>query len=193
MTGRSLARIALIAGFALVLSASSAEAQRTPERKGFWIGFGLGVGSVYGDAFLDDAKFGGGGFLRMGGSPSQQILIGGDMIGWTGKEGDVDVSRGVLLATFMWYPSPTGGFFTKIGAGLSGRQWKFEREINQGGNTVITTVEDESGGIGFGLGAGYDIQLGRNFFLTPVVDYIYSGTEGDPASIFMLSIGVGWH
>lgn len=193
MIGRSFARAAMLAVLAVAFSAATADAQRVPERKGFWIGFGFGAGAVYGDAFLDDGKLGGVGYLRMGGSPAQSILIGADMIGWGSSESGVDVTRGVLLGTFLWYPSDSGGFFTKVGAGFSGRQWKYEESVQQGGQTVTVSVSDETGGIGFGIGAGYDIQLARNFFLVPVLDWVYSGTEGDAASLFLLSIGVMWH
>lgn len=189
----SLARAVALSCLAVVFTAATADAQRVPERRGFWIGFGFGAGAAYGDSFLDDGKLGGVGYLRMGGSPDQSILIGGDLIGWSGSENNVDVSRGVLLGTFMWYPSDTGGFFTKVGAGFSGRQWKFEEQVQQGGQTVTVSVSDETGGIGFGVGVGYDIQLGRNFFLVPVLDWVYSGAEGDAASLFLLSIGVMWH
>lgn len=191
--GGSFARSALVAGLAVALSAATAEAQRVPERQGFWIGFGLGAGAVYGDAFLDDGKLGGAGYLRLGGSPDQSLLIGADLIGWGGSEGNVDVSRGALLGTFMWYPSDTGGFFAKAGAGFSGRQWKYEEQVQQGGQTVTVSVQNEKGGVGFGLGVGYDIQLGRNFFLVPVLDWVYTGTEGDAASLFLLTVGVMWH
>ncbi len=97
--------------------ASPADAQRTAVHDGFWISFGFGGGSAFGDvAFDGDSKFGGAGFLRMGGSPSQQLLIGGELIGWGTSVDDVDIGRGALMFTALYYPSPAGGFYLKGGA-----------------------------------------------------------------------------
>ncbi len=46
---------------------------------------------------------------------------------------------------------------------------------------------------GFGAGLGFDIQLARNFFLTPALDFVYTGTEGDGASLLLFTVGATWH
>jgi opacity protein-like surface antigen len=174
----------------LLLAAAPAQAQRTAVHQGFWISFGFGAGTAFGDdAFDGDSKFGGAGFLRMGGSPSQQLLIGGEMIGWGTDQDGVQIGRGALMFTALYYPSPRGGLYLKGSAGFAGRSAEWEIPVD--GRTA--TVTEEEGGIGLGAGLGYDIQLGRNFFLTPALDFVYTGTEGDGASLLLFTLGATWH
>jgi hypothetical protein len=175
---------------ALILLAAPVQAQRVANHEGFWISFGFGAGSAFGDdAFDGDSKFGGAGFLRMGGSVSQQLLLGGEIIGWGTDQDNVAIGRGAMMFTAMYYPSPKGGFYLKGGAGFSGRSAEWEVPFE--GYTA--TVKDDQGGIGLGAGLGYDIQLGRNFFLTPALDFVYTGTEGDGASLLLFTVGATWH
>ena len=174
----------------LLLAAAPASAQRTAVHQGYWISFGAGAGSAFGDdAFGGDSKFGGAGFLRMGGSPSQQLLIGGEMIGWGTDKDDVKIGRGALMFTALYYPSPKGGFYLKGGAGFAGRTAEWTVQVDG----FEATIKDDQAGIGLGAGLGYDIQLGRNFFLTPALDFVYTGTEGDGASLLLFTVGATWH
>lgn len=192
MTRRILPRAAMAAALLLALAATPVSAQRQAVHDGFWISFGFGGGTAFGDdAYDGDSKFGGAGFLRMGGSPSQQLLIGGEMIGWGTDQDNVVVGRGALMFTAMYYPSPRGGFYLKGGAGFAGRS--SELTIDLGGGTVATITDEGKGGIGLGAGLGYDIQVARNFFLTPALDFVYTGTEGDGASLLLFTVGATWH
>ncbi|MDX1396534.1 MAG: hypothetical protein R3195_19290 [Gemmatimonadota bacterium] len=178
------------ASILFVLAVSPVSAQREAVHRGFWISFGFGAGNAFGDdAFEDDSQFGGAGFLRMGGSPSQQWLIGGEMIGWGNEIDDVAISRGAVLFTAMHYPSAGGGFYLKGSAGFAGRATSTTIVLD--GEEV--DVSDETGGIGLGAGLGYDLQLARNFFLTPALDFLYTGTEGDGATLLLFTIGATWH
>ena len=147
---------AIAAAALLLMAAAPADAQRTADHSGFWISFGFGGGTAFGDDAWDgDTKFGGAGFLRMGGSPSQQLLIGGELIGWGADQGSAE--------------------------------WEIRVD------DVTATVRDDQGGIGLGAGLGMDVQLARNFFLTPALDFVYTGTEGDGASLLLFTIGATWH
>ncbi len=175
---------------AVFLLATPVQAQRTANHEGFWISFGFGAGTALGDdAFDGDSKFGGAGFLRMGGSPSQQLLIGGEIIGWGTDQDNVQIGRAALMFTAMYYPSPKGGFYLKGGAGFSGRTAEWDIPVEG----FTATIKEEHGGIGLGAGLGYDIQLARNFFLTPALDFVYTGTEGDGASLLLFTVGATWH
>ena len=185
LVGSVLSTAALV-----LLSAAPAQAQRVATHEGYWISFGFGGGTAFGDDAWDgDSKFGGAGFLRMGGSVSQQLLLGGEIIGWGADQDGVSIGRGALMFTAMYYPSPKGGFYLKGGAGFSGRTVEWEVPIE--GYTA--TIREEEGGIGLGAGLGMDIQLARNFFLTPALDFVYTGTEGDGASLLLFTVGATWH
>ena len=93
------------------------------------------------------------------------------------------------MFTALYYLSPKGGFYLKGGAGFAGRSAETEFRVE----SVTTTIREDHGGIGLGAGLGYDIQLARNFFLTPALDFVYTGTEGDGASLLLFTVGATWH
>src|ERR1051325_11624707 len=73
-------------------AASAARAQYPQRRDGFWIGFGLGYGSsqVTCDSCRRVSRQGGGtGFLKLGGAPSRNLLIGAALNGWAHSAGGV--------------------------------------------------------------------------------------------------------
>ena len=97
--------------------------------------------------------------------------------------------RGALMFTALYYPSPKGGFYVKGSAGFASRG--IETTVIIDGVEFKTT--EGTGGFGLGAGLGYDIQLARNFFLTPALDFVYTGTEGDGASLLLFTLGATWH
>jgi len=178
-------RTLLIAGTALVLGIAPAGAQTPddgPRHQGFWIGFGLG-GGLNLDA--PDSKGGGAGYLRMGGTVNQQLLIGGDASAWARDVDGGTVSRGNATATVYFFPSTQGGAFLKSGLGFASA-----RIEATSGNTTVTISEE---GFGATFGAGYDIKVGRNFYITPNVDYLVQVINDETDSLLLLTIGVGWH
>ena len=93
------------------------------------------------------------------------------------------------MFTAMYYPSLKGGFYLKGSAGFAGRSSEWTVPVD--GHTA--TIREDQGGIGLGAGLGYDIQLARNFFLTPALDFVYTGTEGNGASLLLFTVGATWH
>src|SRR5256885_8294970 len=81
---RSIRRaVVLLAVFSC--SASAVRAQYPQRRDGFWIGFGLGYGSanITCDNCVDSSSVGGiTGFVKLGGAPGHNLLIGGGVNGW---------------------------------------------------------------------------------------------------------------
>lgn len=85
------------------------------------------------------------------------------------------MTRGNGTFTAMYFPSGEGGFFVNV----------------------------SESGPGLTLGAGYDVRLGRNLYLTPNLDVLFQfiGAKNDPvlgrqpgASIIMLfTLGLTWH
>ena len=174
--------VALIAAFSC--AASAARAQYPQRRDGFWIGFGLGYGSanIKCDQCVDSSGVGGvTGFVKLGGTPSRNVLIGGAINGWwRTNEGMTETIANVTASVYL-YPVTRSGFFVTGGLGLS---------------TYHANTFPASDGTGLGLtaGAGYDIRVGRDVSLTPVVNFVY-GALGDfdvPLSSGGFATARGW-
>ena len=186
---RGLLTTSLLIG-SLAIVARPADAQLM-ERKheGFWISFGLGGGRNY-NRNLDGGDLdGGAGYIRMGGTPSEQVLIGGEIIGWTREENGGTLSRGNVTFTIQFYPVRGSEFFIKGGIGGSSLQVS-----SSFGGTTVTSSEN---GAGETVGIGYDIRLGRNIYLTPNWDFLFqqvsSGGVTTHNTISLLTIGLTWH
>lgn len=182
---------------AVLLVASPAAAQDTPrgltvvsegERAGFWAGFGIGAG---GESF--DLRDGAGYSselyrptvsLRLGGTVGRQLRLGGEVLSWIDERGDAVESLTSFLFIGQLYPLSTTGLYLKGGAGL-------------GRNAVDFDFGHGSGDTGFAglLGAGWELRVGRRFYLNPVVDLVehrYGGRagEGYRERLVNLSLGV---
>jgi hypothetical protein len=178
--------LALIASFHL---AAPAAAQETPARhQGFWVGFGLGAGSNLTDGY-DDARLGGSGYVRLGGTVTQRLLVGGEALGWARTQDGSTISQGNVTATLLVYPARQG-LFLKGGLGFA--SWS---QASTSGNTTITTTE---GGFGATVGGGYDVRLGRNLFLTPNVDFLLQAVDSEAFAnttgyLVLFTLGLTWH
>lgn len=166
----AVARLLVTLATLACLGAAGLSAQRPQTREGFWIGFGFGGGSaglscnVVCDSLSRETGFSG--YLKMGGTLSPKLLLGGESTGWTKSEQGTTAQLGILSASVYFYPSPATGFFVKGGPGFS-----------------VYTADDgttkESGtGFGFILGAGYDLRVGGNISITPVVNFSW-GSIGE--------------
>lgn len=179
---------------ALTLVGVAAEAQRPQTRQGFWIAFGLG----YGSANLSCSGCAGGSdggataHIRLGGTLSDRVLLGGDVTGWAKEESGVTAAIGNVSFVVQYYPKPAAGFFLKGGAGFS--------------NILFEVVGEQVTGESFGLsgGAGYDVRVGRNISLTPVVEFLYGGSRdlqldgatvlsGVSSTVISVGLGVTFH
>ena len=164
----------------LALLAVPAAAQGNPQtRQGFWLSFGFGAGSL-GCEDCDDRTTGVNFNLRMGGTLSQRLLIGGEVNGWTKNENDVTLTVTNVGPVVLFYPSAEGGFFLKGGLGLATIELDFG-SLN---------VEDE--GIGLTLGLGYDARVGRNFALTPYFDILASNYDGGNLNQVAFGLAFTW-
>jgi len=170
---RAAFRTLTLAGLILGLVASRAAAQHPQIREGFWVSFGLGYGSAHEkcDGCADTTVGGVTGFVRLGGTLSRRLLLGGEIDGWTHSYGGSPSSAetlGNVTAALYFYPMPAGGLFLKGGLGFS--DYRFS--VSGGGGSVT--------GLGGGVvaGLGYDIRVGRNISITPTADFWY-GSVGD--------------
>ncbi len=177
-----------VTGACVLLSASDLAAQR--RHQGFWIGFGLGGGANTSEGLDDSRRGGGAAYLRLGGTVSQQVLLGGEVIGWGRSDDGATVSRGNATFSVLVYPSRSGGFFLKGGVG--------------GANVTVETEERggrltrEESGFGGTVGAGFDIRLGRNIYLTPNIDWLFQAFDAgqnlaSTNTLLLFTLGLTWH
>jgi hypothetical protein len=168
------------------------EADRPPvQHRGFWIGFGFGGGTNFAD-FAEGNRAGVGGYVRLGGTISQKFLLGGEAAGWGRDVGGSTFSESGVTAVALYYPAGPG-VFLKAGAGFAG--WAVSTSA---GSTTTTTT---AGGFAGTLGAGYDLRIGTNLFLTPGLDFLYHTMESDNSAfsnissgaVLLLTLGLTWH
>ncbi|MDH4132503.1 MAG: outer membrane beta-barrel protein [Gemmatimonadota bacterium] len=187
---RTLLLMALILG-----GAASLEAQERNVHKGFWVGFGLGGGTNLSTGFDGESMGGFGGYLKLGGTPSQKVLLGFESLAWGREDGNTDKTRGNAHFVAQFYPSATSGFFLKGGVGVA-----FADQSTSSGNTTVST---DKGGFGTGAGLGYELQIGRNIYLVGQADYMLQVFEEENVaglgdipgtnSIMLFTLGLTWH
>ena len=177
---RSMRLLAVLFLAFLTMPSLSSGQDRPQTREGFFIGAGLGWGSL-GVSDGDGRESAASGYLKLGGTLNDQVLLGAESNAWVKDEGGVSMTVTSVTAIIQFYPSPTSGFFLKGGAGFS--------------STSITfwglTVEEP----GFGLigGLGYDQRLGTNFSLSPYANYVRNSYDGGSTNVMQLGVGVTWH
>lgn len=181
-------RITYLALAALFASATGGWAQEEGQapaehrvHQGFWIGGGLGYGSVHptcDGCGSTDSEGGLSGLLRLGGTASEKLLYGIESNGWFKNTGGVDNTVGNISAALYFYPNPKSGVFLKGGLGVAGY------EASDGTNKV------EGYGLGLMGGLGFDIPIGSHTAITPVGTLTY-GDVGN-LSFHGQSVPAGW-
>ncbi len=170
-------KIVIAVGLLVLVTTSTLQAQT---REGFWIGFGLGAGSL-GIEGGTDRDTGVVGYLKLGGTISERFLLGVESNAWLKDESGVTVTHTNHSAVAYFYPSATSGFFLKGGLGSA----RLLEEVS-GRNT------SETGG-GAVLGLGFDARVGDNWSITPVLNFNYGAFDGGNTNIVELAVGVSWH
>ena len=166
------------------LLATTAFAQQAQTRDGFWVGGGMGWGSLglSCTGCVDVGRTGGlSGYAKLGGTLRPNILLGVETNGWRKSEAGATITLGNLSGAAYWYPMATQGLFVKGGVGYS-----------------VLSVDDGTGSAndsGFGLlaGLGYDVRVGRNLSMTPVMNWFRGGFDGGSANVIQLGLGVTSH
>jgi hypothetical protein len=169
----------------LLVGVSVAPAQHAQTRKGFWIGFGVGYGS-YGISCDQCSGLGRegsySGYLKMGGTISPHFLLGGETNGWSKSEGGATITAANASLAGYYYPQPKNGLFLRGGFGFSTAQ------ASQG------STSDTRTGVGVTLGAGYDMRVGANTSIVPVLNYMWGHpTDGLSHNFFQFGVGVTFH
>jgi hypothetical protein len=190
---RVVTQLILIAALARSLEAQSA--RRPNSRQGFWIGLGAGPGSVGVDCVGcgNDRTGGFSGYVRLGGTVSRKILLGGETNGWFHSEGGVRESLGFASLVLLWYPSTAGAFFLKVGAG--GMKYSADDGIDE----ITATAPSGS------LGLGYEFRVGRMVSVAPFFNVLRSSsvstkvngltlpTSDITVNLAQFGVGVTWH
>ncbi len=195
-------RLILVTGLSLAIAVRAAPAQAPAQasagghaHRGFWIGFGFGGGINMSEG-LDGERLGGGsGYLRLGGTVSQRVLLGFEGNAWGREDNGAVVGRGNGSFVMLFYPSERGGALLKGGIGFASIS-----RATASGNSTTTTTKD---GFGLTLGAGWDVRIGRNLYLTPNLDFLFQAfeSETDPVlgtipgtnTLLLFSLGLTWH
>lgn len=153
------------------------ESQRSLDtHRGFWLSGGLGGGWMEGDG-------GAAVYIRLGGTPSNRLLLGGEVLVWTPDPDAEDVGQANVTATALWYPiyqstgSPGHDWFVKAGVGFATADNGFRKRD----------------GFGVTLGSGYDFRLGNNLYLTPNLDVLIQFLEQDTDVGVLITLGLGFH
>lgn len=201
--------LTLAVAFGFLVPASDALAQRrrglvdvspSHERHGAWIGFGVGAGE---DSYRYDADPGFGHkitkpsfFIAGGGTVNPHLRLGGEINAWVNEYNDQVTGYNITetliggLITGQVYPVSKLGLFVKGGLGIS----RSGSSVSGGGYGTGET------GFAYLYGAGYEVKLGRNFFLTPIVSVMNhrssQGQRDNPDGLGTLrerviSLGVG--
>ena len=161
--------------WAILLCASQAAAQTDGGHKGFWLSFGAGGGWMGGERSAIS-------YFRMGGTPSSTVHFGGQVLHWWQDE---DVQHNSVSAVFSVYP------FLKT----TGRRSLFQELFVKTGFGVATAhyYGHDVTGVGLDLGTGFDLRLGRNFFVTPNLDYAIDFFAESTDTSLLFSLGLSWH
>ena len=192
-SGRALGVTALLILMALPIGAV---AQDTPPglvevreggRKGFWLGLGVGAG---GESYDLQPSTGYSNVLyrptislRLGGTVSQHLRLGGEVLSWINENGPAVESLTSALFVAQFYPVASTGFYLKGGLGIGRNAVDFEDGYGTG----------DTGFAGL-VGAGYELRLGRRIYLNPVVDLVghrYSDRLGGSYRERLVNFGLG--
>jgi hypothetical protein len=174
MCSLKVTAVSLAVTAAVIISPTVGYAQEPPEglvevsepsRRGFWLGLGLGAG---GESFdlsqgtgYSDVLYRPTISLRLGGTVSQHLRLGGEVLSWINDVGPAVESLSSALFIAQLYPFSRSGFYIKGGLGIGRNAVDFDDGFDQG----------DTGFAGL-LGAGYELQLGRRFYLNPTIDLV---------------------
>jgi hypothetical protein len=185
-----------LAAMIALVGAIDARAQATPRglvevprggRAGLWAGLGVGAGAEAFD-LLDGVGYSSELYkptvsLRLGGTVNQHLRLGGEVLAWIDDQGEQTNSLSSFLFIAQAYPASGAGLYLKGGLGLGRNAVDFHNGFDVG----------DTGFAGL-IGAGWELRVGRRFYLNPAVDLIghrYTGRGGDRYHERLLNFGLG--
>ena len=156
-------------------------------RHGFWFGLGLGAGGEsfdlqdgagYSNAFYKPTVS-----LQAGGTLGQNWRLGGEVLSWIHERAHAVESLSSLMFVAQYYPIRAAGLYLKGGLGVGRNAVDFDDGVNVGDTGLAGLV-----------GAGYELRLGRRFYLNPVVDLVghrYDSRAGGSYRERLVNFGLG--
>jgi hypothetical protein len=174
----------------LFLCASTMSAQGVAERRGFWFGAGVGMGSArLSCSICRSGRDGGGsGYLRVGATLTRQLLLGAETLIWYHSQNSVDYLLGTVQAVAYLYPMRNSGLYIKTGLGIAQYSAK---DANDKVSTQALAGQ---------VGAGYEVAVGKSMSIVPFANFM--GTSGSDvrfndtvsnlsANTSLIQVGVG--
>lgn len=148
----------------LAIPVSTAHAQRGAQRKGLWLGAGLGLGSgkLSCSVCRTDRSSGTSGYLRGGFTLNKSVLLGIEADAWYRSQDQVDQMLTSVNAVGLLYPRPASGFYLKGGLGVSWFSAKDDRD----------KVSNQA--LSFQVGAGWEFLVGHSFSIVPYLNVLGS-------------------
>jgi len=120
--------------------------------------------------------------LRLGGTPDPHLRLGGELSAWIDDHGDRTESLSNLLFIGQLYPAASTGLYLKGGLGIARNEVDFDQGFGVGDT-----------GFAGSIGAGWEVRVGKNWFINPGVDLTeqrYTGRGGDRYRERILNFGV---
>jgi hypothetical protein len=156
-------------------------------RHGFWLAVGVGAGGESND-LIAGSGYSGLSYqptfsLRLGGTVSPHLRLGGEVLSWINDEGNAVESLSSALFVAQLYPLEQAGLYVKAGVGLGRNAVNFDDGFNIG----------DTGFAGL-VGAGYELRLGHRIFLNPAVDLVGQTYQGHPGGSYrerLVNFGLG--
>ncbi len=159
---------------------------QTVER-GFWIAVGLGAGFDRGDADPQVVPIP---HVRAGGTLSEQVRLGGELMFWRIPQGSIHITRAnaLMSATILPFGS-RGKFFVRGGLGVG--TIRYER-LCVGLEGI--KCEPQIWRLAAGAGAGFEFPLGSHVFVAPGLDWAVQAFDsfGARNQLFMLNLSLVW-
>lgn len=193
-------QVTLIALLIALFAAPTIAGLKPATHTGFYIGFGIGWGSLKMElddeddnlSFITDAESGGAGSFRIGGALSQKLLLGAEGNSWV-KDYEIEYGGGTseasvvisnLALALTYYPAEQ--FFIKGGPAIAQATLEFDVP----GTIFAGKVEDT--GSGLMVGAGGEFRITNKFAIVPSAQWTWQAFEDYKINVFSLTLGVGW-
>jgi len=188
-------RFLVVFGVLSLVRAGPAHAQDSGTGQGLWFRGGVGYGSAH--VSCDSCRSGRhlDGYtvqLGIGGAKSPELHLGAVLEVWEHSlDGGETLSAMTMgTASLYYYPGYRRRFFLEGGVGLS--DYRVVKGLHEGflfENADATPVSGT--GLGFTVGLGYDVRLGREFAIVPRVAYAH-GDVGTLHSQRGAPVAKGW-